>query len=187
MSNKKTTAGSPKIPLASAIRESAHQIWLAGLGAMGQAEARGARWFESLISLGEKIEQSARTQIARPVHAVEKTVNDARETAGDTWNWLELAFERRVANMLNSMQIPTSRDVEALTRRVEALQKTVAELTTRPVPSRRRAAGSGKAAKRAKTPARKKVSRPPRTAKPRAASGRKVAKPSAASKTRIRA
>jgi len=187
MSNKKTKTRSPQYPLAKAIRESAHQIWLAGLGAMGQAETKGAGWFESLISLGEQIEQSARTQIARPVHAVEKTVHDARETAGDTWTRLELAFERRIANMLNSMQIPTSRDVEALTRRVEALQKTVAELTAKPAPSGKRAAGAGKAAKRAKAPARKKVSRPARTTKTRAGSGRKATKTSPAAKTRIRA
>lgn len=186
MSNKKTKTHPPQYPLAKAIRESAHQIWLAGLGAMGQAETKGASWFESLIALGEQIEHSARAQIARPVNAVEKTVNDARETAGDTWTRLELALERRIASMLNSMQIPTSKDVEALTRRVEALQKTIAELTAKPAPSKR-GGGAAKSRTRAKAAPRKKVTRPG-PAKSRTGVARKNAKkPSTAAKTRLRA
>lgn len=163
MSNKKTKDTLPEYPLARVIRESAHQIWLAGLGAMGRAETEGARWFENLIALGEQIEQSARMQIQRPIDAVEKTVTDVRETANDTWARIELAFERHVAKVLNSMQIPTSRDIEALTRRVEALQRTVAELTAEPrgpasrpstkAPPGRKAAGKKKAVRR-KTPSR---------------------------------
>jgi poly(hydroxyalkanoate) granule-associated protein len=164
MSNKKTKETLPEYPLARVIRESAHQIWLAGLGAMGRAETEGARWFENLITLGEQIEQSARMQIQRPIDAVEKTVTDVRETANDTWSRIELAFERHVAKVLNSMQIPTSRDIEALTRRVEALQRTVAELTAEPrspasrpstkkAPSGRKTAGKKKAVRR-KTPSR---------------------------------
>ena len=161
MSNRRAKKEAPEIPLARVIRESAHQIWLAGLGAMGRAETEGARWFESLIALGEQIEQSARLQIQRPIDAVEKTVTDVRETANDTWTRIELAFERRVANVLNSMQIPTSRDIDALTRRVEALQRQVAELIAEPgdpgsraaarAPSRRKKAGSKKKVVRRKT------------------------------------
>ncbi|MGD8976057.1 MAG: phasin family protein [Gammaproteobacteria bacterium] len=185
MSNKRGKKDAPDYPLARVIRESAHQIWLAGLGAMGRAETEGARWFESLISLGEQIEQSARLQIQRPIDAVEKTVTDVRETANDTWTRIEIAFERRVAHVLNSMQIPTSRDIDALTRRVEALQGLVAELSAESrdsgsraaakAPSRRKKAAGKKKAVRRKTSSRtgrtttgRKPARRPKTGQTRA-------------------
>ncbi len=189
MSNKKTKRADSEYPLTKGIRESAHQIWLAGLGAMGRAETEGKGWFESLISLGEQIERSARMQIQRPIDAVEKTVTDARETANDTWTRLELALERRIAKILNSMQIPTSRDIDALTRRVEALQRLVAELSTEPkTPGTR---PRGKASGRSKTPStrgKKKPIRRKASAKAsRPTSSRKTARRSASPKTRASA
>lgn len=185
MSNKTANKDVSGYPLARVIRESAHQIWLAGLGAMARAETEGARWFENLIALGEQIEQSARLQIQRPIDAVEKTVTDVRETANDTWTRIEFAFERRVANVLNSMQIPTSRDIDALTRRVEALQGLVAELTAESrgsgsgaaakAPAKRKKAGGKKKTVRRKTspragrtPSARKPARRPKTAQTRA-------------------
>lgn len=189
MSNNRSRRADTDYPLAKAIRASAHQIWLAGLGALGRAETEGARWFESLISLGEQIERSARLQIQRPIDAVEKTVTDVRETANDTWTRLELGLERRIAKILNSMQIPTSRDIDALTRRVEALQRLVAELNSDPgTPGKRTRPGSPAAKKSSGTRGKKKVIRRKTSAKTgRAGSARAKTRRSASAKTRASA
>lgn len=189
MSNKKSKPADNDYPLAKVIRGSAHQIWLAGLGAMGRAETEGNSWFESLIALGEQIERSARMQIQRPIDAVEKTVTDVRETANDTWTRLELALERRIAKILNSMQIPTSRDIDALTRRVEALQRLVAELSTEPKTpdTRPRRKASGRSKTTSTTGKKKAIRRKTPAKASRASSGRKTARRSASRKTRASA
>jgi poly(hydroxyalkanoate) granule-associated protein len=154
---KQKTTGANGVPLAEMIRNSANQIWLAGLGALAHAEHRGADWFESLIAAGDKLERAAREQIARPMRLAERRVSETRDSIGETWSTVAVVVERRVAKLLNSMQIPTSRDIDELTRRVAELQEALQALErSRPAARRtqtRRSAGSG--AKK-KTGARKK-------------------------------
>jgi poly(hydroxyalkanoate) granule-associated protein len=44
------------------IRESANQIWLAGLGAFSKAQQEGTKMFETLVEEGEKVQE--RTKVA---------------------------------------------------------------------------------------------------------------------------
>ena len=46
--------------LSKSISESAQQIWLAGVGAFGRAQAEGTRLFEGLVKEGLNFEQTAR-------------------------------------------------------------------------------------------------------------------------------
>src|SRR5690606_21832100 len=45
------------------IRESAHKIWLAGLGALAAAEQEGGKLFRSLVRKGEQYEEQGRERI----------------------------------------------------------------------------------------------------------------------------
>ena len=47
--------------LAVRIRESANQIWLAGLGAFAKAQQEGAKMFEALVEEGEKVQEKTKT------------------------------------------------------------------------------------------------------------------------------
>jgi poly(hydroxyalkanoate) granule-associated protein len=109
-------------PLANRIRASAHDIWLAGLGAYSRAGKEGGRLFERLVELGGNVERTARDQVARPFRLAEQQASAARTAVSETRERFELMFERRVAKALNSMQIPTKRDIAELTKRVEELQ-----------------------------------------------------------------
>ena len=122
--------------LGSLIRTSAHDIWLAGLGAYSRANKEGSRFFESLVELGAAAEKKARNQVARPFRAAERQMDGAKSAVHETWERLEMLFDRRVARALHSLQIPTQRDVAELTRRVAKLQALVEELSQRPVPGR---------------------------------------------------
>ncbi len=135
------------LQLSRVIKDSAHQIWLAGLGAYARAEAEGSKLFESLAKIGERLEKTAKERMTAPLRAAEDTVSGVRVTASDTWERLEKVFEARVARALHSLQIPTARDVKELTDRVEALQKAVDELTDGRTPPPARATGNGKGAK----------------------------------------
>lgn len=181
MSKSQSHTNEPAYLLAGSIRESAQRIWLAGLGAYSSAENEGASVFDQLVAVGTTFEKTARHQVSRPVRAAERGWSEARTSVSDVWNHLEIAFERRVGKALNSLQIPTHRDVLELSRRVEDLQRAVDRLSRksparRPVataagrkatgkPASKRTAQRSVAAKK-KTVARKVSARPAKQRKP---------------------
>jgi poly(hydroxyalkanoate) granule-associated protein len=107
--------------MATAIRDSANRIWLAGLGAFAKAQKEGVKLFDSLVEEGEVVQKQAK-------QTAEETYNDAKARASKSWDqlsWtqLERVFEDRVARALHALSVPTRKDLETLSHRV-------AELTT---------------------------------------------------------
>lgn len=108
--------------LAAKIKDSANQIWLAGLGAFAKAQAEGGKMFESLVQEGEAMQNKARK-------TAEETLSEVKSKATGTWDKLEQVFEDRVARALHSLSVPTRKDVDSLARRVAELTKVVEKLT----------------------------------------------------------
>jgi poly(hydroxyalkanoate) granule-associated protein len=98
----------------SDIRESASQIWLAGLGAFGKAQEEGGKIFEALVKEGESVQERAK-QVA------DDKFTEAKDKATGTWDKLEKVFEDRVARALNSLSVPSKQDIDALSTRVHEL------------------------------------------------------------------
>lgn len=125
--------------MASAIRDSAQQIWLAGLGAFAKAQEGGTKVFEALIKEGESLQ-------SRTKEAAAEKVTEMTSRATGTWDRLEKVFEDRVARALHSLGVPTKQDVQTLTRRVHELTTMVQQLAEgeaaqrKPVARRRSAA-----------------------------------------------
>src|SRR3546814_15221470 len=88
---------------------SAQQIWLAGVGAFGRAQAEGTKLFEGLVKEGLNLEQTARKFADHRGNAVrdvvENRVDQARECATDTWDRLEKVFEDRVQRALTKLEL----------------------------------------------------------------------------------
>ena len=171
------------------ILDSANQIWLAGLGAFAKAQQEGGKLFEGLIKDGLDLESTTRKATLAKVNvvrgAVEGTVGQVQAKAADSWGKLEQVFEDRVARALGVLGIPTSEDLQALTRQVEALQDTVDALEqggVRPAPDQptpdqatpdqktskstvKKAVASGPVAASKKKATKKKVLRKKTTAK----------------------
>ena len=149
--------------LSKSISESAQQIWLAGVGAFGRAQAEGSRLFEGLMKEGAGLEKSARdfasTRAGTVRSAVETGVGQTRDRAADTWDRLEKVFEDRVQRALVKLGVPGREDVRALSARVDALTEAL----------QRRGAASAK--KTAKAPAKKA---PTKTAPRKTANGAKA-------------
>lgn len=108
--------------LSSTIRESAQQIWLAGLGAFAKAQEEGNKVFDALVREGESIQSKTRK-------VAEDKVTEMAAKATGTWDKLEQVFENRVAKALNSLGVPTRNDIEALTQRVAQLTAEVEKLS----------------------------------------------------------
>lgn len=133
---KKLADNATENQLATTVRESAHQIWLAGLGAFAKAQEEGNKVFEALVKEGEAIQ-------ARTRKVAEDKVVDLTAKATGTWDRLEKVFEDRVARALHSLGVPTKQDVQALSRRVaeltDAVQRLTGEAPATKAPARRRA------------------------------------------------
>jgi len=108
--------------LAVTIRDSAQQIWLAGLGAFAKAQEEGGKVFEALVKEGEAIQ-------ARTKEAAAEKVTEISSRATGTWDKLEKVFEDRVARALHSLGVPTKQDIQNLTVRVQELTAAVGKLS----------------------------------------------------------
>ncbi len=100
--------------LAVKIRDSANQIWLAGLGAFAKAQQEGADMFEALVAEGEKVQERTKT-------AADERVTQVREKATETWDKLEKVFEERVGRALHVLNVPTRKDIDVLSNQVHEL------------------------------------------------------------------
>ena len=112
-------------PLSGAIKDSAQQIWLAGLGAFSKAQAEGGKAFETLVKEGLSIQRKtqavAEERISEATHRVSDMASDFSSKATGKWDKLENIFEDRVAKALNKLGVPSARDVDALIKRIDAL------------------------------------------------------------------
>lgn len=121
----KSDAPDPATRLSRSLSDSAQQIWLAGVGALGRAQAEGSRLFETLAKEGQTLEQSARRFAGEQADGmrdtIESGVGTARDRATDTWSRLEGMFESGVHRALVALGVPDRDDIADLSRRVDTL------------------------------------------------------------------
>ncbi len=118
--------------LTQTVRESAHQIWLAGLGAFSKTQEEGNKVFEALVKEGEAIQKKTRKMADEKLSVVRKSADKQVATvtgkATGTWDRLEQVFEDRVARALSSLGVPTKKDIDKLSKRVAELTAVVQQL-----------------------------------------------------------
>ncbi len=152
--------------LSSTVKESAQQIWLAGLGAFSKAQEEGGKVFEALVKEGLTIQRKtqavAEEKITEATSRVTTMASDIGSKAQGQWDKLENIFEDRVAKALAKLGVPSARDLEALSARVDALAKgskaAPAKAATKPAakaPAKKAAAKKAAPAKAAAKPAAK--------------------------------
>jgi poly(hydroxyalkanoate) granule-associated protein len=119
-------------------KESARNVWLAGVGALSLAEEEGGRMFERLVRMGAAYETKNRKR-------VEAMLDGVRDVRHD----LSAAFGKAVAPVndvmdaaMHRLGVPTRREIATLSRRVEELTSAVDRTRARrhPVAGRSRSA-----------------------------------------------
>jgi poly(hydroxyalkanoate) granule-associated protein len=127
--NKLKSSQSDAANLGATVKESAQQIWLAGLGAFSKAQEEGGKVFEKLVRDGLSIQRRTQAGVEERIsEATNKMANLATEVTGKAtgqWDKLEGIFEERVAKALNKLGVPSSKDIEALMARIDDLSKAV--------------------------------------------------------------
>jgi poly(hydroxyalkanoate) granule-associated protein len=122
--------------LVKTVRDSAQQIWLAGLGAFAKAQAEGSKVFDALVKEGKIINSRTRkvaeSKVSEMTSTLGKMATKATNQATGSWDKLEQVFEDRVARALNRIGVPTNKDINHLAKRVEELTASVQKLTRTP-------------------------------------------------------
>ena len=132
--------------LAKTVKDSAQQIWLAGMGAFAKAQAGREKVFEALVregsSLQRKTHAMAEDKVSEVTNKMTGMAGGLSGKATQQWDKLESIFEERVAKALNRLGVPSAKDVEALMARIDALSASVAKLSGAPAAKAAPKAGS---------------------------------------------
>lgn len=141
--------------LSGTVKDSAQQIWLAGLGAFAKAQEEGGKVFEALVKEGLTIQRKtqavAEEKISEATNKMANMATDISSKASGQWDKLENIFEDRVSKALNKLGVPSAKDIDALIARIDELNANVARL-------------SGKSAAPARAPAAKAAKPAPKRA-----------------------
>ena len=165
--DKQAGAGLFDSQLANTVKESAQQIWLAGMGAFAKAQAGREKVFETLVreglSLQRKTHAVAEERITEVTSRMTGMAGGLQGKANQHWDKLESIFEERVAKALNRLGVPSAKDVEALMARIDGLAASVARLSGGPAaPAGKPAAKGRRTAAPAKAAAKATAKRAPR-------------------------
>ena len=119
--------------LAAAVKDSAQQIWLAGLGAFSKAQEEGEKVYKALIKEGNSLQkrtmQMTEDRVTEVTSKMTKLAGGLQRQANGTWDKLETVFEQRVERALTRLGVPTNKEIAELTRRVEQLTASVQKLS----------------------------------------------------------
>lgn len=112
------------------VADSAHQVFLAGLGAAALSQEEGGRLFDRLVTRGRKVEAEGK----KKVNQGKKQLDAAKKSATKAFERVQGGLEGRLAKVVNRLGIPNqdqirllTERVAELTRKVEGLQKSTAK------------------------------------------------------------
>jgi poly(hydroxyalkanoate) granule-associated protein len=115
--------------IAQTVKDSAQQIWAAGLGAFSKAQGEGGKVFEALVKEGmglqKKTQSAAEEKLGAMASKMSGMAGEVGAKAGQQWDKLESIFEDRVASALKRLGVPTAKDIEVLIARIDALSASV--------------------------------------------------------------
>lgn len=124
--------------LAQTVKDSAQQIWLAGLGAFAKAQGSGGKVFETLMKEGVNLQRKTQAAAAAGEKIGEKfgdmadkmsaMAGEVGHKANAQWDKLETIFEERTARALGRLGVPSAKELAALNARVDALAAALTEL-----------------------------------------------------------
>lgn len=125
--------------VAGDMKNYAHQIWLAGLGAYAKAGKEGADYFKKLVSEGEAVEKQGKELVSSQVESATSRVNSKVESirerfqtrTGTSLNKVEEVFDERVASALSRMGIPSKKDVDQLSAKLDDLTAAIKSMESK--------------------------------------------------------
>ena len=134
------------------IAENAHQIWLAGLGAVATAQEEGGKLFKNLVEKGQDFEKLGKDRVDQARGAV----SGVKVVAESYWETFARTLDEKVTAVIHRIGVPTKDEIDTLTERVENLTTAIEKLRTKAAPKpRKRATATKKPAAKKATTAKK--------------------------------
>ncbi|MCX7553895.1 phasin family protein [Marinicella sp. S1101] len=121
------------------IKESAKNAVLAGLGVVSIAQKEATKvydqtakktnkFYDTLVKEGKTLEKKSKKSVDQITNKAESRINKYRELASKQFNKIENVFESKVEVALNKLDIPTSDDLNGLSKRVDTLIKEIKKI-----------------------------------------------------------
>ena len=104
--------------------ESAHRIWLAGLGAMVVAQEEGSKAFKTLVDKGEGVEKRGKKRVEQ----AKDSVGGFRTVAESYWETMSRTVDEQITAVIHRLGVPTKDEISNLTDKVDELTRSVEKL-----------------------------------------------------------
>ena len=144
--------------------EQLDNVFLAGLGAFANAQKMGSETFESLVKDGEKFRKEASKKTEKLIDDVQDSVREMRDDAEERaeglldrvrdrskLNKLQSAFDKRVADAMDRMNVPSKNDIDKINRKLNKILKSVEAQTKKPAAKKKTASKKATTKKTAAT------------------------------------
>lgn len=106
-------------------------IWLAGLGALAQAQAQGTKAFDALVREGLAQQAKAREAAEAEMTKAAERLGAMTMGGANPWDRLGGIFEGRVQQALQRLGVPSPELLGEMAARIQSLEARVAELENR--------------------------------------------------------
>ena len=106
-------------------------VWLAGLGALAQAQAQGTKAFDALVREGLAQQAKAREAAEAEMTKAAERLSAMTMGGANPWDRLGGIFEGRVQQALQRLGVPSPELLAAMAERIKALEARLAELESR--------------------------------------------------------
>jgi poly(hydroxyalkanoate) granule-associated protein len=113
------------------VKDTAHRIWLAGLGALAAAEEEGSKLFSRLVDRGRDVEARGKVEVEKVVDKAKSEFEKARTKAGSGWEDFGGKVDEAITAALHRLGVPTRDEIHNLTKRVEELNAKIEQLRPR--------------------------------------------------------
>jgi poly(hydroxyalkanoate) granule-associated protein len=136
----------------SELTQQLDNVFLAGLGAMANAQKMGTETFDALVKDGKKFRKEVSKKTEDLIDDVQGSLreagDDAQERAeglldkvrgGSRIGKLQSAFDKRVADTMDRMNVPSKNDIDKINRKLNKILRVV-EAEKKATPARKKAA-----------------------------------------------
>lgn len=126
-----TTTTTNEKNLQDDLKESAHRIWLAGLGALAAAGEEGTKAFNRLVDRGREFETKGKDEVKAQADKAREQFDRAKGKAEGQWDDWSEKLDEALTRSLHRLGVPTRDEIRTLTQRVEELTAKVEALKPR--------------------------------------------------------
>ncbi len=116
------------------ISEQLEHAFMAGLGALSDAQKKGAKTFDSLVTEGEKFRKKTTSKTESLKYDVQDAIRDMADDAQSkatglldqvrgksNLDKLQSAFDSRVADAMDRINVPSKNDIDAINKKLNKI------------------------------------------------------------------